>query len=35
MLPKEIQIDDKDRYGVLLSPDIKLYRNYFDELVRL
>ena len=35
MLPKDIQIKDEDRYGILLSPDIKLFRNYFDELVRL
>lgn len=35
MLPKDIQIPDKDRYGKLLTPDIKLHRQYFEEMVRL
>lgn len=35
MLPKDIQIPDKDRYGKLLTPDIKLHRQYFEEMVKL
>lgn len=35
MLPKEIQLDDKDRYGILLGPDIKIFRQYFEEMVQL
>ena len=32
---KEIQLEDKDRYGALLSPDIKIARKYFEEMVKL
>lgn len=32
-LPTNINIDKK--YGTLLSPDIKIYRKYFEEMVRL
>lgn len=28
-------LEDKSKYGMLLSPDIKVYRGYFEEMVRL
>lgn len=28
-------LDAQNKYGVLLTPDIKIYRQYFDEAVRL
>ena len=28
-------IQPENKYGILLSPDIKIYRNYFEEMVRL
>lgn len=28
-------LKDQDKYGTLLSPDIKIHRKYFEELVRL
>ena len=28
-------LDASNKYGVLLTPDIKIYRDYFEELVRL
>ena len=35
MLPKDIQLEDRDRYGILLGPDIKIFRQYFEEMVQL
>lgn len=32
-LPTNISIENK--YGTLLSPDIKIYRSYFEEMVKL
>ena len=32
MLPKDIQLEDRDRYGILLGPDIKIFRQYFEEM---
>lgn len=26
---------DLNKYGILLSPDIKLYRSYFEEMTRM
>lgn len=28
-------MEDRDKYGFLLTPDIKLFRQYFREMVRL
>jgi len=28
-------IEDKKKYGILLTPDIKLHRRYFSEMVKL
>ena len=28
-------LKDQDKYGTLLSPDIKIYRKYFEEMVSL
>lgn len=35
ILPKIPQMSDEQRYGTLLTPDIKIYRKFFDELVKL
>lgn len=35
MLPKIPQLQDEQRYGALLAPDIKIHRSYFDEMVNL
>lgn len=35
MLPKDIQIPDNQKYGILLTPDIKIHRQYFQEMVNL
>lgn len=35
MLPNNIQLPDQDRYGKLLTPDIKIHRKYFEEMVKL
>ena len=35
MLPNELQLSDQNRYGKLLGQDIKLFRQYFEEMVRL
>lgn len=26
---------DANKYGILLTPDIKLHRKYFDEMVKM
>lgn len=28
-------VEREDKYGLLLSPDIKIFRSYFEEMVRL
>lgn len=35
ILPKIPQLSDEQRYGKLLTPDMKIYRKYFEELVKL
>ncbi len=30
-----MEIENKDKYGLLLSPTIKIHRKYFDEMLRL
>ena len=35
ILPKVPQMSDEQRYGTLLTPDLKLYRKYFEEMVKL
>ena len=30
-----MEYDVSTKYGVLLTPDIKLHRRYFDEMVKL
>lgn len=35
ILPKIPQLSDEQRYGKLLTPDMKIYRRYFEELVKL
>lgn len=35
MLPKVVNLPDNKKFGSLLTPDIKLYRQYFEELVSL
>ncbi len=35
MLPREMRIPDEQRYGKLLTPDIKIHRKYFEEMVKL
>ena len=35
MIPQVPQIAEGDKYGKLLTPDLKIYRNYFDEMVSL
>ena len=35
ILPKIPQMSDEQRYGTLLTPDLKIYRTFFDELVKL
>lgn len=34
-LPKVPQFQDEQKYGTLLTPDIKIYRKFFQELVEL
>ena len=31
----DIQLTDEQRYGALLTPDIKIFRDYFEEMVNL
>lgn len=31
----DIQLTDEQRYGTLLTPDIKIFRDYFEEMVNL
>lgn len=35
MLPKEITLPDSQKFGTLLTPDMKLHRKYFEEMVKL
>lgn len=35
VLPKVPQMSDEQRYGTLLTPDMKVFRTYFSELVNL
>lgn len=30
-----VDLNENSKYGLLLTPDIKLYRNYFNEMCRL
>lgn len=32
---KEVQLTDENRYGKLLTPDMKIHRKYFQEMVKL
>lgn len=34
-LPEIPKMSDEQRYGSLLTPDMKLYRKFFDEMVKL
>ena len=35
MLPKEITLPDNQKFGTLLTPDMKLHRKYFEEMTKL
>lgn len=35
MLPKEITLPDSQKFGTLLTPDMKLHRKYFEEMTKL
>lgn len=35
VLPKVPQFQDEQKYGTLLTPDMKIYRKYFEEMVKL
>lgn len=35
MIPTIPNLTETEKFGTLLTPDMKLYRKYFDELVKL